>query len=90
MDSLGLILAILGGVVAFASALGLAFSRGERDNSSAFQWADAFLLVGVVSFILGFSRGISDAFRDRTSSSFLLTVVFVISMSVTSIGIWLI
>jgi preprotein translocase subunit SecG len=89
MESLGNILAILGAIFAFVSALGLAFSRQDDDDVSAGQWVDVFLLGGLFSFIFGFSRGISDAFRDRSSSSFILAVLFIISILVLSVGIWL-
>jgi|TARA_B110000908_G_scaffold155637_1_gene194019 hypothetical protein len=89
MESLGLILAILGGILASLSAIGLAFSRDDSNEVAVWQWADVFLLGGLFSFILGFSRGISDAFRDRSSSSFSLAVVFIISTLVTAVGIWL-
>ena len=82
-------MAILGGVLAFASALGLACSREDSNEVSAWQWGDFFLLAGLCSFILGLAKGISDAFRDRSSSSFLLAVVFMVSFLVAALGIWL-
>ena len=89
MESLGNILASLGAFFAFASALGLAFSRQDNDEVSAGQWVDVFLLGGLFSFIFGFARGISDAFRDRSSSSFVLAVLFVVSILVLFTGFWL-
>jgi hypothetical protein len=90
MESLGYILALLGGVFTFVSALGLVFSRDDNSEVSAGQWVDVFLLGGLFSFIFGFSRGISDAFRDRSSSAFVLAVFFIISIFATAFGIWLI
>jgi hypothetical protein len=90
MESLGYILALLGGIFTFVSALGLAFSRDDNSEVSAGQWVDVFLLGGLFSFIFGFSKGISDAFRDRNSSAFVLAVLFIISILVTATGIWLI
>ncbi len=89
MESLGNILAILGTIFAFVSALGLAFSRQDDNEVSAGQWVDVFLLGGLLSFIFGFSRGVSDAFRDRSSSSFILVVLFIISILVLIVGTWL-
>ena len=89
MESLGNILIILGAIFAFVSAVGLAFSRQDHDRCSAGQWVDIFLLGGFFSFIFGFSKGISDAFRDRSSSSFILAVLFIISILFLTVGIWL-
>ena len=89
MESLGNILTILGAIFALVSALGLAFSKEESDEVSAGQWVDVFLLGGLFSFIFGFSRGISDAFHDRSSSSFILAVIFIISILILAAGIFL-
>ena len=90
MESLGYILALLGTIFALVSALGLAFARDDSNEVSTGQWFDVFLLGGLFSFIFGFSRGISDAFRDRSSSAFILTVIFIISVFVIAIGTWLV
>ncbi len=78
---------MLGGVFAFATAVTLAFAKDDRPEVSAWQWGDIFILGGVISFLLGLARGISDAIQDRSSSAFMLTVVFFTSCAVTTVGI---
>ena len=89
METLGIILAAFGGVFAFAFAVALALAKDDRPEVSAWQWGDIFLLGGLISFFLGLARGISDAFHDRSSSAFILTVMFLMSGVVTTIGVLL-
>ncbi len=87
METLGVILAMFGGVFALASAVTLALAKDDRPEVSAWQWGDLFILGGVISFFLGLARGISDSFHDRSSSAFVLTVVFFVSCVVTTVGV---
>ena len=92
IESLGLIISILAGFIAVVAAIGLALSRVDDDGYP--KWlslacVDSVLITGFFCFILGLSKGIVDAFRDRSSGSFFLTCIFLISFSVASFGIWL-
>lgn len=92
MESFGLILSVLGGVFAVVAAIGLALSRVDDDGCP--KWislgcVDSVFFAGFFYFIFGLSKGIADAFRDRSSGSFFLSVIFLISFSVASFGIWL-
>ncbi|WP_353566154.1 hypothetical protein [Haloferula sargassicola] len=89
VDTLGTILAAFGGVFAIASAVALALAKHDRPEVSGWQWGDIFLLGGAISFVLGLARGLSDGFRDRSSSAFILTVIFLVSGAVTAIGVFL-
>ena len=87
MQTIGIIIALSGGLFAFASALALAFTREETSEVSGWQWVDIFLLGGVISFLRGLIRGISDGFTNRKSSAFFLTVIFFASVTIAIIGI---
>jgi hypothetical protein len=87
METTGLILAIFGGIFALASAVTLAIAKDDRPEVSAWQWGDIFILGGVISFLLGLARGISDSFHDRSSSAFILSVVFFSSCVITAVGV---
>lgn len=92
IESLGLIISILAGVFALLAVIGLALSRVDDDGCP--KWlslgcVDSVFFAGFFYFIFGLSKGIADAFRDRSSGSFFLTCIFLISFSVASFGIWL-
>ena len=87
MEIFGMLLVVLGGALAFAFALALAFSRVERDGVSAFEWSDAFLFGGLLSFVRGLAKGVSDAFDKRKSNSFALAVGFVASALIAASGV---
>jgi hypothetical protein len=87
METIGIIIALLGGVFAFASALALAFAREESSDVSAWQWGDVFLLGGALSFVRGLIRGISDGFTNRKSTTFVQTIVFFASVTIAIVGI---
>ena len=89
MDTLGLIIVILAGTLTFVSAVLLAFSKNEDREFSGFSWIDFILLGGIISFFLGLARGVSDAFYDRKSAAFIMTVVFSLSLITLSLGLWM-
>jgi len=87
METLGLVLTSFGGVFVLSSALALAFTKDDRDEVSAWQRCDVFILGGLISLVHGLIRGIANAVSDRSSSAFVLTVVFFVSAAVTVVGV---
>lgn len=89
METVGLIIAIFGGVFTLAFALALSVSKNPENEASTFLMIDTFLIGGIISFFLGLARGISDTFHNRSSSAFAMTVLFTISVSILSLGLWM-
>jgi hypothetical protein len=87
METIGTIIALLGGVFVFASALALAFAREESSEVSEWHWGDVFLLGGAISFLRGLICGISDGFTNRKSSNFILTAIFFGSVATAIVGV---
>ncbi len=87
METIGTIIALLGGVFASASALALAFAREESSEVSAWQWGDVFLLGGAISFLQGLIRGSLDGLTNRKSSTFILTLIFFGSVATAIVGV---
>jgi len=87
MDLLGYMFIFFGGALAFVSAISLAFLKEEGNEVSSWQLIDVFLIGGVISFALELARGISDVFYDRSSTSFIFTVSFFVSMGSVFLGV---
>jgi hypothetical protein len=84
IHSLGIVLAALGGMFAFAGFLALAFGNHNSDDCqpSAGRWVDAFLFFGIGSFIGGFIKGVNAAFHNRSDSHFGALMVFVTGLAI--------
>lgn len=87
METIGIIIALIGGLFSFASALALAFTREDTSEVSEWQWVDVFLLGGIITFLRGLICGISDGFANRKSTAFFLTVMFFASLAIAIIGV---
>lgn len=86
MFIVGLILSIFGGVMLWASAMGLSCSK-QKDEISAGEALDVFLLGGVFTFFSYLFCAIADGIRDRSSSAFPLVVLFCVSIVLIIAGI---
>jgi hypothetical protein len=88
IHSLGIILAVLGGMFAFAGFLALAFGNHNSDDCqlSAGSWVDAFLFCGIGSFIGGFIKGVNAAFHNRSDSRFSSLMVLVAGLAMLGVA----
>lgn len=84
----GLILSIFGGVLLWASAMGLSCSK-TKDEISAGEALDVFVLGGVITFFRDLFAAISEGIRDRSLSAFPLIVLFSVSIMLIISGITL-
>jgi hypothetical protein len=86
MDILETLLLIGGVLGALVSGLLICARREEGDEDSGWWLADAFILGGIISFICGVARGISDLFYGRSSGSLVLIIVFIVSILMISVS----
>lgn len=85
MYTTGLILAIFGGVLLFASGLALACIKTD-DEISAAEAFDLFILGGVIGFFRDLFRSIAEGLRNRSSPAFPPLILFGVSLALLAVG----
>jgi prolipoprotein diacylglyceryltransferase len=85
MHTTGLILAIFGGVLLFASTLALACIKNNNKISTA-EAFDLFILGGVIGFLCDLFRSIAEGLRNRSSPAFSSLILFGVSLTLLAVG----
>ena len=89
MTELGSALVIIGGLMAFVTAIYLSMEDDKSDLSSS-EWEDFFILAGIGAFLNGFTKGISNLAQKRSSSAALKAILFIAGVCMTGVGLWII
>jgi hypothetical protein len=88
MHTIGLILTIFGGVIVFASALGLSCSK-TGDKISGAEAFDVFVLGGFITFCRDLFRAIAEGLRNRASATFPLLLLLGCGIGLLILGSFL-
>ena len=85
MHTAGLIIAILGGLFLFGSALALSFVRPD-ERATTRGIFEVFILGGIISFCRNLCRGITLGMRDRSSEAYPPLIVLGVSIGLVIAG----
>ncbi|TLD70421.1 hypothetical protein FEM03_11860 [Phragmitibacter flavus] len=85
MQTTGIVLAVLGGLLVGISTLAMS-CRATDKASSAAEMFDIFILGGLVSGIRNFFTSVSDGMKNRSSREFPLVVILGIGTVLLTTG----
>ena len=85
MHTTGIVLTIIGGAIAWLSAVALSCIKSDQDVSAS-EIFDVFILGGFITFFRGLFRGISSGVKNRTSAAFPLVILLSSGIAIFAIG----